>query len=151
MRVEQRLDPLEHGRALIFRQHRALTPGADELDEILPPEQLHVGERGPLDRPEATALVDTIRCRVHAARAELAPADDRVGQLRDPGPRVVARVPDERDPPTRSQHAGHLVERNRGIEPVERLRARDDVGGAVRQRDLLGAAAYRDRPGHGDP
>ena len=34
---------------------------------------------------------------------------------------------------------------------MERLRARDNVCGAVRQRDLLCAAAHRDRPGHGDP
>ena len=61
--------------------------------------------------------------------------------------RVVAGVPDERDPPAGPQHPGDLGERDRVVEPVERLRARDDVGGAVRQRDRLGAAATAVAPG----
>ena len=132
VRVEQRLDPLEHGRTLILREHCALAPGADELDEILPPEQLHVGERRPLDRPEEPALVDVRGHCDDTVIAELAATDDRVRELRDPSLRVVAGVPDERDPARRPQHPGHLGKRDLVVEPVKRLRARDDVRGAVR-------------------
>src|SRR6185436_17692413 len=64
---------------------------------------------------------------------------------------VVAGVPDERDPTRSPQHPGHFGQRDRVIEPVKRLRARDDVGGSVRQRDRLGAAAQRGRRRHGVP
>ena len=83
--------------------------------------------------------------RDDAVVAELAATDDRVRELRDPSLRVVAGVPDERDPARGPQHPGHLGQRNLVIEPVKRLRARDDVRGAVRQRDHLGAAAQRGR------
>ena len=58
---------------------------------------------------------------------------------------VVASVPDERDPAARTQHPRDLAERDRMVEPVERLGDRHDVDGLVRERDRLGGARKRDR------
>ena len=52
--------------------------------------------------------------------------------------------------PSGTEHAGDLGERERVVEPVERLRARDDVREGVGQRDDLGAAEGAERAGSGD-
>ena len=60
--------------------------------------------------------------------------DHQLAELRDPGDVLVPGVPDQRDPPAGPQHTGDLGERGPVVEPVERLRARDDVGRAVGKR-----------------
>ena len=64
-----------------------------------------------------------------------------------PGIAVVARVPHERDVAARTQHARDVGEGVVVVEPVERLRGDDDVGGAVGQRDRLGAPLERPNVG----
>jgi hypothetical protein len=75
VRVEQRLDVLEHGATLVLGEHGALASRADELDEVGSPEQLDVDERRVLDRPVDTALADARDGSVDATLAELAPTD----------------------------------------------------------------------------
>ena len=81
---------------------------------VVPPEQLRVGERRALDRAVEPALVDALRRRGDAARAKVAPADDRVAELRRPTrSRVVPGVPDERHPAAGPQHPRDLAQRGR--------------------------------------
>lgn len=49
-------------------------------------------------------------------------------------------VVDEPEPGARAQHAVDLWDRGVVVEPVERLRHEDGVGGRVRKRDPLGRA-----------
>ncbi len=72
-------------------------------------------------------------------------ADDRA-QPRHPRVAVVARVPDEGKTAARSQHARDLGKRDGVVEPMEGLRAGDDVGEGIRQRDHLRIAEDRARP-----
>ena len=51
--------------------------------------------------------------------------------------RLVAHVPDQRDAAARPEDALQLGQGAIGIEPVERLRRRDGVGGPVVERDRL--------------
>src|SRR4029079_7311647 len=86
--VEQRPDVVEHRAPVILGEHGALASGANELDEIVPAEQLHMRERLPLDGIVETALVDARGHGDDTVVAE-APTDHRVRQLGDPVLRVV--------------------------------------------------------------
>ncbi len=151
MGVEQPVDALEHGATLLLREDHAFAPGADQLLEVGPVQRLRVRELDVLDRPVEPGLVDAPGGRGDTSLAKDAPPDDRVAELRDPCLTVVAGVPDERDPAARTQHPRDLEERDRMVEPVERLGDGHDVRGLVVEGDRLGGARQRDRTGNGRP
>ena len=73
------------------------------------------------------------------------PIDDR-GERADPGDRVVALVPEEREPPPAAEGAVQLAERAPAVEPVERGGGAHGVHAVPPDREQL-----RDRPDREDP
>src|SRR5262249_11603946 len=58
--------------------------------------------------------------------------------------------PDEADTAVRAEHARELTQRHLPVEPVERLRADDDIGASIRQRERFGLPFERRDAGDGD-
>jgi len=118
---------------------RAVAAREDEIDEVFAIEPLVEGELCGLDQPEESALVER---RIHVVRANRLVADD-CAQPCHPRVTIVARVPDEREPASRSKDARDLGHGSDVIEPMERLPTCDDIGRGIGQRDRLGAARER--------
>ena len=121
---EQVVDVLQHRRSLLLGEDGAVAARADELLQHLPVDLVDVAEDRTLDRPEQATRVIGSADPVLDAR----PPHHRIAELAHPGLTLVPDVPDKRDAPTRTQHPRDLDERGAVVEPVERLRDRDDVG-----------------------
>ena len=146
MLIEDALDASEHRCALFRSEHGAVAAREHEVDEPLAVQSLDVRERCSLHRLEQVALLDRYS---HIALLDRLAPDRFLAQLRHPWLPIVAGVPDEGDPAARPQHPRDLAQRRAMIEPVKRLRGRDDVSAPRCERDRLRPALHCCRLGHG--
>jgi hypothetical protein len=127
----------EHALPLVSRGGRDAARGRDPVDDRLAGEHALLEKCALVELAEERAVV-----LVAPRRPRPPPPDERVdrGEARIG---LVPQVPDERDPPARSNDAVQLRQRLVRAEPVERLPDRRGVDRRVRERDRLGRARER--------
>ena len=116
-----------------LRQLRAVAPREDEVEQRLAVERLLEAELGGLDGLEQAARVDR--------RVDVPGATVSFPMISESSATHASRSSREFQTSARTaagpEHARDLGQRDRVVEPVERLRAGDDVGGAVGERHRL--------------